>query len=263
MDGSQKVTLNLINLGHRPIRAGEDVRYGSLAAALALCAGLGACSTTPEAVQQNDPFEPMNREIFELNHKLDNRVALPIATYYRSATPVEVREHLHYFLTNLHLPVTFVNDMLQGNFDRGGEAIGRFAVNTTLGGIGVFDVATGWGMAYHEEDFGQTMGWYGVGEGPYLVLPLLGPAVPRDIGGSFVDHYFDPLGYVTWRHKFYYSWGRSALGFVDSRAQSVDDLREIERSSIDLYATTRSLYRQSRDAEIRNGVPDVKGLPDF
>jgi phospholipid-binding lipoprotein MlaA len=228
-----------------------------------LCAGLGACSTTEESRQQNDPLEPMNRSIFAFNHKLDDQVALPVATFYRSAAPAPLRDHLHDFLTNLHLPVTFVNDVLQGNVSRGGEAIGRFAVNSTVGVVGVFDVATDWGMPYHEEDFGQTLGVYGVGEGPYLVLPLLGPATPRDIGGSFVDHYFDPLGYVTWRHKFYYSWGRSALAFVDARSQSIDTLREIQRSSIDLYATTRSLYRQSRDAEIRNGEPDVKGLPDF
>jgi phospholipid-binding lipoprotein MlaA len=234
-----------------------------IAAVVALSAGLGACSTSQEAQQQNDPLEPMNREIFALNHKLDNRVGLPVATFYKSATPAPVREHLHYFLTNLHLPVTFVNDMLQGHVERGGEAAGRFAVNTTIGVVGVFDVATDWGMPYHEEDFGQTMGYYGVGEGPFLMLPLLGPATPRDIGGSFVDHYFDPLGYVSWRHKFYYSWGRSVLGFVDARSQSIDELREIQRSSIDLYATTRSLYRQSRDAAIRNGEPDVKGLPDF
>ena len=102
--------------------------------------------------------------------------------------------------------------------------------------------------------------------GTALWLPWLlaaGAAVPRDIAGGFVDHYLDPLGYVRWHNKFYFSWGRSALAFVDSRSQSVDTLREIQRSSIDLYATTRNLYRQSREAEIRNGEPDVKGLPDF
>lgn len=234
-----------------------------LTAVVALCAALAACSTTPESIEQNDPFEPLNRQIFAFNHSLDDRVALPVATFYRSAAPAPLRDHLHYFLTNLHLPVTFANDVLQGHFERSGEAFGRFAVNSTLGFGGIFDVATDWGMPYHQEDFGQTMGYYGVGEGPYLVLPLLGPAVPRDIGGQFVDHYFDPLGYVSWRHKFYYSWGRSALAFVDSRSRSVDSLREIQRSSIDLYATTRSLFRQSRNAEIRNGEPDVMGLPDF
>jgi phospholipid-binding lipoprotein MlaA len=234
-----------------------------LLAVMAVGAWVAGCSTSTEAVEQNDPFEPINREVFAINHSLDNRVALPVATFYHSITPDPVREHLHYFLTNLHLPVTFANDMLQGNFERGGEAIGRFAANSTLGFVGVFDVATEWGMPYHQEDFGQTMGVYGIGEGPYLVLPLAGPAVPRDIAGGFVDHYLDPLGYIKWHHKFYFSWARSALSFVDSRSQSINALREIERSSIDLYATTRSLYRQSRNAEIRNGEPDVQGLPDF
>jgi len=232
-------------------------------AVLALSAWVAGCSTSPEAIEQNDPFEPVNRDIFMFNRSLDDRVALPVATFYRSVAPGVFREHLHYFLSNLHLPVTFANDVLQGHLERGGQAIGRFAANTTLGGAGVFDVATAWGMPYHEEDFGQTMGFYGVGEGPYLVLPLLGPAVPRDIAGGIVDHYLDPLGYLRFHDKFIWSWSRSALSFVDSRSRNVDTLREIQRSSIDLYATTRSLYRQSRDTEIRNGEVDVMGLPDF
>ena len=240
------------------------MRYLKLSAVLTICVWAGACSTSPEAIEQNDPFEPLNREIFAFNHKLDDRVAMPAATFYKSAAPPVFREHLHYFLTNLHLPVTFANDVLQGHFERGGEAIGRFAVNTTLGLAGVFDVATDWEMPYHEEDFGQTMGWYGVGEGPYLMLPLAGPADPRDIAGGFVDGYLNPLGYIKWRHKnYYWSWPIRVLSLVDSRSQSIDSLREIQRSSIDLYATTRSLFRQSRNAEIRNGEPDVMGLPDF
>jgi phospholipid-binding lipoprotein MlaA len=242
---------------------GDFVKGFRLLAIAALGVWVAGCSSTQESIEQNDPLEPLNRQVFALNHSLDNRIALPVATFYHSVTPEPLREHLHYFLTNFHLPVTFANDVLQGNFERGGEAIGRFAANSTLGLAGVFDVATEWGLPYHQEDFGQTMAVYGVGEGPYLVLPLAGPAVPRDIAGSFVDHYFDPLGYIKWHHKYYYSWGRSILSFVDSRSQSVDALREIEHSSVDLYATTRSLYRQSRDAEIRNGEPDVQGLPDF
>ena len=231
---------------------------------MALCAGLGACSTSQDAVEQNDPFEPVNRQVFDLNHSLDDRVALPIATFYKSATPAPVREHLHYFLTNLRLPVTIANDVLQGNVSRGGEAIERFAVNSTLGVAGVFDVATGWDLPYHEEDFGQTMGWYGVGEGPYLMIPLAGPANPRDLFGTYVDGYINPLGYVQWRHKnYYWSWPIRVLSLMDARSIGIDDLREIQRNSIDLYATTRSLYRQSRNAEIHNGIPDVAGLPDF
>ncbi len=229
-----------------------------------VAAGVGACSTSEDAVEQNDPLEPLNRQVFEFNHKLDSRVAIPVATFYKSATPEPVRIHLHYFLTNLHLPVTFANDVLQGHFERSGEAIGRFAVNSTLGFVGVFDVATDWGMPYHQEDFGQTMGYYGVGEGPYLIMPLAGPACPRDIAGGVVDGYLNPLGYLRWRHRnYYWSWPLRLLSLMDARSLSIDQLREIQRSSIDLYATTRSLYRQSRAAEIRNGEPDVAGLPDF
>lgn len=239
------------------------MRYFRLLAVAALCATLGACASNPQSIADNDPFEPLNREVFALNHSLDSRVALPVATFYRSATPGPIREHVHFFLTNLQMPVTFANDVLQGNISRGGDAIGRFVVNSTLGFAGVFDVATDWGMPYHKEDFGQTMGWYGVGEGPYLVLPLLGPALPRDLAGQFVDHYFDPLAYVTFKNRLYWTYTRSALSFLDSRSRSIDTLREIQRSSIDLYATTRSLYRSSRNNEINNGSPDLTSLPDF
>ena len=231
---------------------------------MAFGALVSACASNPQDPDAHDPLEPINRQVFAFNHSLDNRVALPLATFYRSAAPEPFRVHLHYFLTNLQLPVTAANDILQLHFERSGEAVGRFAVNSTIGIGGVFDVATDWGMPNHREDFGQTMGWYGIGEGLYVIMPLGGPASARDIAGSVVDGYINPLGYIQWKHKnYYWSWPLRLLSFVDSRSPSVDALREIQRSSIDLYATTRSLYRQSRDAEIRNGEPDVQGLPDF
>ncbi len=226
---------------------------------------LAGCSSEPEAVQQNDPFESVNRDVFKFNHTLDDQVALPVATFYHSAAPAPVREHLHYFLTNLHMPVTFANDVLQGHFARGGQAIGRFAVNTTLGCVGIFDVATEWGMPFHQEDFGQTMGYYGVGEGPYLVLPA------ADRSRRAARH----------RRRLHRPLSRSArlsavapqiLLVLDAQRPSVSSTpapaawkpcAKSSASSIDLYATTRSLYRQSRNAEIRNGEPDVQGLPDF
>jgi len=245
------------------IGSGEQVGQRQFVAVMVLCVVLQGCADTQESREQNDPLEPMNRWFFGLNHRLDNRVALPAATFYKSITPDFFREHLHYFLSNLHLPVTFANDILQGNFSRGGDAVGRFGVNTTLGFGGVFDVATEWGMPYHQEDFGLTMGYYGVPEGPYLVLPLVGPALPRDIAGGFVDHYFNPLNYLAFNHDHYWSWSRRVLTFVDARSRNIDDLRLIERSSVDLYATTRSLFRQARESEIRQGQPDTQGLPDF
>lgn len=243
---------------------GYFVHFIRLVTVLAIGASVAGCSTSPEAIEQNDPFEPINRQVFEFNHALDHQVAIPAASFYRSAAPPVFREHLHYFLTNLHLPVTFVNDVLQGNFERGSIAIGRFTVNTTLGVGGVLDVATDWGLPYHAEDFGQTLGWYGVPEGPYLMLPLAGPALPRDIAGSFVDGYMNPLGYIRFHNKkYYWSWPLRLFSLVDARSHNIDSLREMERSSIDLYATTRSIYRASREAEVRNGVPDVADLPDF
>ena len=211
---------------------------------------LGGCAST-EGV--NDPLEPVNREIFAFNHTLDKHAAVPAASYYKSAMPDDVREGVHNFLSNLSEPVTFANDILQGEATRAGYSICRFGVNTTIGVIGIMDPATGMGCPGHSEDFGQTLGTYGVPGGPYLVLPLLGSSQTRDAAGKiFVDHFFNPLGYVAYHGKLYVSLSESFLSTVDQRSRAVDSLRDIERRSIDYYATMRSAYLQKRDNEINN-----------
>ena len=205
----------------------------------------------------NDPLEPVNRVFFNFNHTLDDRAALPAATYYKSAVPQSVRSGLHNFTSNLALPVTFANDILQGEVMRAGETASRLGVNTTLGFGGVTDPATGMGMPEHSEDFGQTLGSYGVPGGPYLTLPLLGAALPRDlVGRIFVDHFFNPLGYLSYHGKLYVSLAQSAIGLVDQRSRNIDSLRTIERTSVDYYASMRDLYLKRRDDEIHNRTPD-------
>lgn len=223
-------------------------------ALLVVCLLLAGCaSQTDSAV--NDPFEPINRQVFAFNHSLDKHAALPAASYYKSAVPDGMRDSVHNFLSNLTIPVTFANDLLQAEFTQAGIAVCRLGVNTTVGVLGFMDPATGWGCPENDEDFGQTLAVYGVPGGPYLVLPFLGSTLPRDMAGKIlVDHYFNPLGYVTYRGKYYVSMGTNVIKMVDQRSRSISALSDIERTSIDYYAAVRSIYLQKRDSAIQNGT---------
>jgi phospholipid-binding lipoprotein MlaA len=228
-------------------------------AAIALTLLLGGCASSSSSEAVNDPLEPMNREVFAFNRSLDSRAALPAATYYKSAVPEGTREGVHNFLSNLTLPVTFANDVLQGEATLAGKAVCRFGVNTTIGILGVMDPASAMGYPEHDQDFGQTLAVYGVPGGPYLVLPLLGSTVPRDIGGRIlVDHYFNPLGYLTYHGKLYVSLTENFFKLVDQRSRKINTMRDIERNSIDYYAAVRSSYLQRHDnnAGNRDVAPD-------
>jgi phospholipid-binding lipoprotein MlaA len=234
-------------------------------AVLAVLAAGCAASKDPEAIAQNDPYEATNRAIFNINMKIDKAVAKPVAKFYNHAVPQFARNGVHNFLYNLDKPVTFGNDLLQGEGTRATETFGRFTVNLALGVGGLVDVATLIGIPDHSEDFGQTLGVYGVGEGPYLVVPFMGPNPPRDLAGDVVDIFIDPTTYIRFHGSDTWYAVRSGVSVLDLRARNVDNLDQIERTSIDLYATTRNLYRQYRNSEIRNGKPDTSDTdtPDF
>ena len=235
-----------------------------LAAALCASLALSACATKdPEAVAQHDPWEPTNRAVFNFDVQLDNAVATPVAKFYRSAVPELARDSIHNALTNLNAPVVFVNDTLQLDGDRATDTFGRFMVNSTVGLAGLIDVASKVGIPYHDNDFGITLGKAGAAEGSYLVLPVLGPKPPRDLVGEGVDIAFDPLTYMSWNDSTLYMIIRTGLGVLDERAANIDAVETIERSSIDFYATTRSLYRQNRAAQINGGKSDNTALPNF
>ena len=236
-------------------------------AALAAATLLTGCATMPSSTEGpqdiNDPLEPFNRVMFNTTLALDKAVLRPTALVYRRVVPEPIRDSLRNFLNNLDSPIIFTNDVLQGEFSRAGETLLRFGANSTIGLGGVVDVAKRWGYMRHYEDFGQTLAVYGVGEGPYLFVPLLGPSNPRDVVGWTTDIFFDPLTYARWREKFWYQTGRAAVDFVDLRARNIETLDEIEKTSLDFYASVRSLYRQSRNNEISNGATEVQDLPDF
>ena len=233
-----------------------------LAAAFAVFLALGACATPQGDGQSagvdevNDPIEPLNRYIFEVNFFLDEMLIKPTTWWYRAAVPDPVQHRISNALSNLRMPWTAINDVLQGEFDRAWIATVRFLINSTIGIAGLFDVATDLGYPKHEEDAGQTFGAWGVGEGFYLVLPVLGPSSARDAVGTAADWFLDPVSLIAgnqnWGDGF--NAGRAGATGIDYRNQTIEALNDLRKNSVDYYATIRSVYRQRRAAEIRNGA---------
>jgi phospholipid-binding lipoprotein MlaA len=233
-----------------------------LGLALAGCAATGPLQDT-EAVTVNDPLENVNRFFFDLNQRLDRNAARPAATAYKETVPQPVRSGLHNLLDNLGGPVTVANDLLQTQFENAGIAAGRFLVNSTVGVAGIFDVATGWGMPARNRDFGETMGTYGVPAGPYLVLPLRGSTDVRDFAGNYLDGFASPLRYVRYDGREYVGWMKSTLGSMDNRSSNLATYRDIERASVDYYATMRTVYLERRARLIEDRAVRTAELPDF
>ncbi|HEY1708779.1 MAG TPA: VacJ family lipoprotein [Rhizomicrobium sp.] len=231
------------------------------AALLAL--SLSACVATTAENAPNDPFEKQNRAMFATDQWLDRNVVYPSAVAYAALVPPKARDRVHDFLDNLSEPVTFANDVLQGEFDRASQTLWRFSANSTFGLAGFFDIATGAGVPGHSEDFGQTLAVWGVPDGYYLVLPMFGPSNQRDTVGLVADVYLDPFTYIRMKQHIWWQGARMYGGYLDVRARNLNTLTGIERGSVDYYASVRSLYRQSRKDAIANGKTDTKDLPDF
>lgn len=214
----------------------------------------------------NDPLESVNRVIFQFNEAVYGILLNPIAKTYNTVLPATLRQGVGNLIDHLASPVTFVNDLLQLEMRRAMTVVARFVVNTVTGFGGVADVASTIGLEEHNEDFGQTLGVHGVGEGLYLVLPLLGPSNPRDAVGKFlVDPFFDPLGmYLSNTDRDAESYARLGVSAIDEYAGLVDELEQIRKTSVDYYAAIRSLYRQKRLTEISNGrEEDLPAIPNY
>ncbi len=216
---------------------------------------LGACSTTSDEGAISDPFEGANRGVFAFNKAVDDVVIHPVVKGYRFVVPEPGRQGVRNVLRNLKSPVLLANEVLQGDIDGASNVAFRAVVNTLVGAAGLFDVAGYEGYEYEQEDFGQTLGVWGVGHGPYLVLPLLGPSSTRDYAGYLVDSFADPLRWYlfnTNNESWYYA--KVGVEYLDLRESLMDVLNELERSSIDYYAAVRSTYYQRRDALVRDQV---------
>jgi phospholipid-binding lipoprotein MlaA len=212
---------------------------------------LAGCATT--GGNPNDPLEGYNRAMFSFNQGLDNAIIKPVASGYKTVMPEIARTGVSNFFSNLRDIWIGVNNVLQGKVGDGASDFGRFAINTTVGILGLFDVASKAGLEKHNEDFGQTLGRWGVGSGAYVVLPLFGPSTVRD-GFSLlvVDWHGDPLWYVgnvPTRNELV------GVRFVDTRANLLDVSRLAEEAALDHYAYVRDAFLQRRRSLIYDGNP--------
>lgn len=244
---------------------GKALRVAALAMFLA---SLAACATPPadpaaraEFERTNDPIEPFNRRMFAFNLWIDDNVGKPVAIAYRDNIPKFVRDRFRDFYDNFSSPVTLINDILQGESGRAAETATRFWVNSLFGMAGFWDVAGQYGLKKHKEDFGQTLAVWGAGEGPYLVIPFIGPSNVRDASGKVVDSFSNPISYFLPPVGAWLEVAGGIIDKVDERAGLIEPVDELRRTSLDFYAAVRSLYRQNRESEISNGKVKKPPLP--
>lgn len=209
----------------------------------------------------SDPFEGFNRAMFWFNNQVDYILLEPLAEGYDFITPKPVKRSLGNFFENLNYPVYLLSDVVQLKFGQAGTHTGRFLINSTLGLGGLFDVASEFGLEEHQEDFGTALAHYGVGSGPYLVLPFLGPSSLRDAGGLVVDRFVHPSFWVPFidkaaevevRNSFY---GISGTEIIDTRASLLEPLRAAQEASLDYYSFLKNTYYQRRQNLIYDGFP--------
>lgn len=237
-----------------------------VAAVVMLSLSAAGCANSPDAQDGagiSDPLEPVNRVVFGFNDAADTLLLRPASEVYVAVAPDPVRDAVQSFLRNLITPLIVANELLQGDLNGAQVATGRLLTNTILGVGGLFDVASVAGMPYQEEDFGQTLGVWGIGSGPYVVLPLLGPSSLRDATGLAVDTVADPIrvwAYANDAKGVLYA--RAGVSAIDRRSRILREVDDLKRNSLDYYATVRSLYSQQRRAQIRdNNTTEQK--PDF
>ena len=221
-----------------------------LPVALALAASCG-CATTGDA-DPRDPLEPFNRAVYGFNEGVDEAIAKPVATAYRDYVPGPLRDYVRNFFSNIGDLLIGFNNILQGKPDDGLQDWARFAFNSVFGVFGINDFASDIGLEKHNEDFGQTLGRWGFSEGPYIVLPLLGPSDLRDAAGTGADLYADPVG------DFRPARVRNAatvLRFTNVRADLLDAGRLLEEAALDRYVFLRDAYLQRRRSLVYDGRP--------
>ncbi|MCR9130498.1 MAG: VacJ family lipoprotein [Alphaproteobacteria bacterium] len=226
-----------------------------------------ACATSPDALEAGDPFEPVNRAVFQFNDAADRAILGPAARTYAQVTPQPAQRGVRNVFNNLNRPVVLANTLLQGDFERSSDVLLSFITDTTFGIGGLFALAEANGVPQHNEDFGQTLAVWGLGDGPYLMLPLLGPSNLRDGAGRFVDRYPHPF---NWNEDFSQSgeaWALRGLNGLRFRADAENAFATLDRTAIDPYVQMRSAYRQLRAEQIRDRSGDddaaFDDLPDF
>jgi phospholipid-binding lipoprotein MlaA len=208
-----------------------------------------------------DPLEPVNRLVFAINEVIDFVVLTPVSTVYRTFVPQPIRLGVNNALYNFASPVIFANDLLQGRPDKARTTFIRFMVNSTAGVGGFVDAAAAAGLPRHTEDFGQTLGVWGVDPGPYLVLPILGPSNFRDGVGLVADTFMHPATWLMWDLSFVERISPAVAYTVSSHEALMDEAAGLRSTSPDFYATVRDIYSQKRASDIANGAGVLEPLP--
>ena len=223
---------------------------------LLLTVFLGGCATIEEEYRDpRDPWEGFNRAMYEFNDALDQAILKPLAKGYKAITPVPVDNGITNFFSNLDDVVSAVNNLLQFKITRAASDVSRIVVNSTIGLLGFFDVASNMNLPKYGEDFGQTMGTWGIGPGPYIVLPFLGPSNGRDAIGLVVDWYTDPITYLEPDHHRY--WVRG-LKIVDRRADLLGASKVLKQAALDPYEFERDAFLQKRQHDVYDGNPPLE-----
>jgi len=213
--------------------------------------GLAGCATGEDRNPQ-DPLEPLNRATYKFNDHLDRAVIKPLAKGYNYIMPEPASRGVTNFFNNLADIRSALNNLLQLKIGRAFSDVGRFAVNSTVGILGLMDVASNMNLPHYGEDFGQTLGVWGVGTGPYIVLPVLGPRTGRSTVGLVADWYADPITHINDNH---WRWGLRGLELVDTRAGLLNASRVLEQAALDPYAFVRDAYLQRREHLVYDGNP--------
>jgi phospholipid-binding lipoprotein MlaA len=212
---------------------------------------VAGCATTGDR-DPRDPWEPMNRAVYKFNDVLDEAVAKPVATAYRKALHVEIRTRIGNFFSNLADPFIGVNNFLQGKPEEGFQDWVRFLFNSTIGLLGIHDVASDMGYEKHNEDFGQTFGRWGAGSGPYVMLPFFGPSSVRDGIGFALDSYLDPMQAIDPSDL---RTGLYVTRLIDTRAGLLDAGNLMQEAALDRYIFLRDAYLQRRRSLVYDGRP--------
>jgi phospholipid-binding lipoprotein MlaA len=227
-----------------------------LLSTVAFAFALSGCATNGDP---RDPLEPMNRGIYKFNDGVDKAVLKPVAQGYKAVLPSPVRTGVTNFFSNIDDLFVAANNLLQFKLNAAASDVGRIIANTTFGIAGIFDVASGWGMEKHNEDFGQTLGYWGVGDGPFLMLPLLGPSNVRDSAGLLIYYKLDPVVHL---HNIPLRNSLIALRFVNRRANLLDAEKVLDEAALDPYTFLRDAYIQQRRNLIYDGSPPRENSAD-
>lgn len=235
---------------------------------------LAGCSSTKNggldvsAGEHNEgALETYNRAMFSFNNKVDKFVIRPVAKGYKAVTPELMRRGVSNFFSNIDEPVSAVNHILQGELSASGYDMGRFVINTTLGVVGLFDVASKWGMDARKTGFDETLATWCVSDGPFIILPIMGPSTPRATAGFLVDGYTSPMFWIANESgdndAWAYYYGAASLKYLNLMAENLTFLESLEEGSVDYYEAMKSAYMQNRGKIKRCGADIEESSPDY